>query len=175
MELSNQKRTLFTAICCALSLVLHLVLGLAANGEVHLVPLQFPVLLCGLVCGWPFGLACGLVTGGLAAFLPGMLTFLPRMLLELCAYGLFAGLGMRFIRTRHLFADLYLSLAAAQLLGRVLAFAANMLVFCAGEYSLALWLRESFLIVWPGIAAQLLLLPMMVASLEKAGFIPHRY
>ncbi len=175
MKLSNQKRALFAAACTLLGLVLHLVLSLVPNGEIHLAPLQLPVLLCGLVCGWPFGLLCGLCTGGLGALLPGMLPLLPRMLLELCAYGAISGLMMRFVHTRRLFADLYLSLAGAQLLGRAAAGAANAFFFFAGEYSAALWLRESFLIVWPGIFTQLLLLPMMAASLEKAGFIPRRY
>ena len=139
--------------------------------------MHIPVLLCGLICGWPYGLLCGLAGPALSALLTGMppAAVLPGMLVECGVYGLAAGLLMQLVRTKHLYADLYISLAAAMLLGRVVSGIAKALIFSAGSYSMASWVAGSFVTALPGIVIQLALLPSIVYALMRARLIPQRY
>src|SRR5690606_5050286 len=107
----------------------------------------------GLICGWSFGLLCGLAGPLLSALITGMppLAYLPPMLVELAAYGLVCGLIFALVRTKNLYADLYLSLVVALLAGRVVAGVARALIFSAGNYSLAAWTAGYFVGTWPGI------------------------
>ena len=96
---------------------------------------------------------------------------------ELCAYGLFAGLFLRLIRTGKLYADLYLAMVPAMLLGRVIAGLVRTVVFLSGAqgYSLALWVSSYFVESFPTMVLQLVVLPTLVVVLMKARLIPERY
>ena len=96
---------------------------------------------------------------------------LPSMICELAVYGLVAGILIRVIKTRYNIANLYLSLLGAMLIGRVIYGALNSLIFRAGEYSLQLWLTGAFVTALPGIAIQLVLLPVLVLALQKARLV----
>ena len=138
--------------------------------------MHIPVLLCGLVCGWGYGGLCGLVGPLLSSLLTGMppAAILPGMMVECCVYGLVTGLMMRYVRTGKTTFDLYLSLIAAMLLGRVLSGIAKALIFTPGM-SLAAWAAASFVTAIPGIIIQLVLIPLLVLALTKAKLLPHRY
>ena len=50
-----------TALCIALGLLLPTVFHVFGTGAgTALLPMHLPVLLCGLLCGWQYGAACGL-------------------------------------------------------------------------------------------------------------------
>lgn len=38
----------------------------------HILPMHIPVLICGLFCGAPYGLACGMITPFLSSMTTGM-------------------------------------------------------------------------------------------------------
>ena len=130
-----------------------------------------------MICGWPFGLACGLIGPLLSSLFTGMppLAVLPAMLVELAVFGSMAGFLMSFVRTRKLYADLYISLLVAMLIGRIVAGMARALIFAAGSYSMAAWTTSYFVTALPGIAIQVVLLPSIVFALERARLIPVRY
>ena len=119
--MSTVKKSIITAVCIALCYVLPLLFhGIQGAGQVF-CPMHIPVFLCGLVCGWQFGLLCGLAGPALSSALCGMppVSILPSMMIELAVYGLIAGIMMRCVRTRHVYADLYISLIVAIVAGRV--------------------------------------------------------
>jgi len=147
------------------------------NAGTLLSPMHLPVLLCGLVCGWPFGLFCGLAGPTLSCLITGMpgLGYLPTMMVELALYGLISGAMMQLVRTRHLMADLYISLLTAMLTGRILTGVARALIFAAGTYSWKAWATGYFVSSFPGIILQLLLLPILYMALQRAHLIPARY
>ena len=99
---------------------------------------------------------------------------LPGMMVECCVYGLVTGLMLRYVRTGKTTLDLYLSLVAAMLLGRVLSGIAKALIFTPG-LSLAAWAAGAFVTALPGIAIQLVLIPALVLALTKARLLPPRY
>lgn len=176
MKMSNVKKSILTAVCIALCVVLPQAFHAIPNAGAVYLPMHIPVLLCGLICGGPYGLLCGLAGPALSHLFTGMppVGMLPSMLVECAVYGLTAGLMMK-VKTKSLYADLYLSLVAAMLAGRALSGIAKALIFSAGEYSMALWVTGSFVTSLPGIIIQLILIPTVVFALMKARLIPERY
>ena len=176
MKLSPVKKIILTALMIALCVVLPIAFHSIPNGGSIFLPMHIPVLLCGLVCGWGYGGLCGLVGPLLSSLLTGMppAAILPGMMVECCVYGLVTGLMMRYVRTGKTTFDLYLSLVAAMLLGRVLSGIAKALIFTPGM-SLAAWAAASFVTAIPGIIIQLVLIPLLVLALTKAKLLPHRY
>ena len=167
------KYLVMTALCVALGVVLPVTLHAIPNAGSILLPMHIPVLLCGLVCGPVYGLACGILAPLLSSLITSMppMAMLPRMICELAVYGLVAGILIRVIKTRYNIANLYLSLLGALLIGRVIYGSRNSLSFRAGEYSLQLWRTGAFVTALPGIAIQLVLLPVLVLALQKARLV----
>lgn len=176
--MSNVKKICVTAVCMALCCILPTLFHSVGLGTA-LSPLHIPALLCGIVCGGGYGLVCGLVGPIISSMLTGMpgAPMLATMVPELMAYGLAAGLMMRFVRTGKLYADLYLSLGAAMILGRVVGGVAKMLFYMgSGEsFTLAIWISSYFVATLPAIVVHLILIPVLVAMLMKARVIPNRY
>lgn len=56
MKQSHTKNLVLTAFCIALCIVLPMAFHAIGAGATFL-PMHIPVLLCGLLCGWPFGAA----------------------------------------------------------------------------------------------------------------------
>ena len=176
MKLSYVKSIVFTAVCAALCIVVPMAFHTIPNAGVVFLPMHIPVLLCGLICGWPYGLVCGLLGPLLSSVTTGMppAAMLPSMMVECATYGLVTGLAMHFVRTRSAVADLYISLITAMLLGRVVAGVAKSLIFSPGTAPFA-WVTTSLVTGSPGIIIQLVLMPTIVFALTQAKLLPQRY
>lgn len=173
--LSSVKKLVITAICAAFCVALPLAFHWIPNAGTVLLPMHIPVLLCGLICGWPYGMVCGLI-GPLLSSFTGMppLAILPSMMVECATYGLVTGLMMRFVRTGKYAADLYISMITAMILGRTVAGLAKALIFSPGAAPFA-WVTTSLVMGIPGIIIQLIVMPVLVVALTKAKLIPCRY
>lgn len=176
-KMSTVKKAILTAVCLALCVVLPQAFHAIPNAGTVYLPMHIPVLLCGLLCGAPYGLLCGLAGPALSALFTGMppIAVLPSMMVECAVYGVVTGLLMKWIRTGKLMADLYISLITAMLLGRIISGLAKAWIFSAGNYSLAVWAAGSFAVAIPGIIIQLIVVPLVVLALMKARLIPYRY
>lgn len=170
------KKLVLTAVCAALCVVVPMAFHAVPNAGSIFLPMHIPVLLCGMLCGWPFGLACGLIGPLMSSLTTSMppAAMLPSMMIECAVYGAAAGLGMKYIRIGKLVLDLYASLVPSMLLGRVISGIAKALVFAPGT-TLAAWAAASFVTALPGIVIQLVLIPVLLAALERARLIPKRY
>ncbi len=177
LRMSYVTRAMITAVCLALCVVLPLAFHSIPNAGSIFCPMHIPVLLCGLLCGWSFGLLCGLAGPLLSTLFTGMppMAYLPGMMVELAVYGLVTGILMQTVHTKKTYADLYISLIAAMLCGRIIAGIAKALLFSAGSYSLAVWTTSYFVTSLPGIAIQIILVPAVIFALEKSGLVPARY
>jgi len=140
------------------------------------LPMHIPVLLCGMLCGWPFGFLCGLLGPLLSSLTTGMppAAMLPAMMVECAVYGGVAGAMLKHVHTGKLYADLYISLIPAMLAGRVISGIAKALILAPGT-TLGAWATASFVTGLPGIVIQLILIPAIVFSLERANLVPKRY
>lgn len=175
MTFSYVKKLVYTAICAALCVVLPMALHAVPNAGTVLLPMHIPVLLCGIMCGWPYGLVCGILGPILSSF-TGMppAAMVPAMALECAAYGCVGGLMMRFVHTKSTVADLYISLLTAMLIGRVIYGFAKSWIFSPGTAPFA-WVTTSLVAGIPGIAIQLVLIPILVLALMRAKLLPYRY
>lgn len=176
-KMSYVKRITVCAVCIALCYVLPVALHPFGLGQI-LSPMHLPVLLCGLVCGGFYGAVCGLFGPILSSILSGMppASALVSMIPELVAYGLAAGLAMKWIYTKKFFADVYISLAVAMVLGRVVGGIAKALFYTGGEaFTLSVWVTSYFVATIPAIVVQLILIPILAFTLTKARVIPARY
>lgn len=173
----NQSRNLANyitaAVCTALCVVLPVAFHAIPNAGTLLSPMHLPVLLCGLVCGWPYGLLCGLAGPLLSSLITGMPgpAYLPTMMIELAVYGLVTGLLIRFVHTGRQLADLYISLLTAMLAGRIITGLARAFLFAPGAYSLKLWATGYFVSSFPGILLQLILVPVLYLALKRAKLV----
>ena len=176
MQFTYVKKLVFTAVCAALCLVLPMAFHSIPNAGQVILPMHIPVLLCGLVCGWPNGLLCGLIGPLLSSVITGMppAAMLPSMMVECAAYGMVSGLGMKYVRTGKSVTDLYISMIAAMVLGRVVAGFAKAWIFTPGVAPFA-WVTTSLVTGIPGIVIQLVLMPLVVTALTRARLIPARY
>ena len=176
MNLSSIKRLTLTALCIALCVVVPMAFHVIPNAGAVMLPMHIPVLLCGLVCGWQYGLRCGILGPLVSSVMTGMppAAMLPGMMVECGMYGGVGGLMMDRVRTGSLYADLYISLPVAMLMGRVISGIVKALILTPG-LSFTAGATASFVTALPGISIQLILLPTLIVALTRASLIPGRY
>ena len=176
MKLTPVKKLVFTAACVALCLVLPMAFHSIPNAGTIFLPMHIPVLLCGLICGWPYGGVCGLIGPLISSLVTGMppVAMLPSMVVECCAYGFVTGMLMRHLHAKHAVADMYIRRVSAMVVGRAAAGFAKAWIFTPGISPFA-WVTTSLVAGIPGIVIQLILMPMVVFALTKAKLIPTRY
>ena len=176
--MSSVRRASVCAMCIALCYVLPLAFHALAAGSM-LSPMHIPVLLCGIICGPGYGVFCGIAGPVLSSVLSGMpsATGLIAMVPELLTYGLVCGLLMKRIHTKKLMLDIFISMIPAMILGRLVGGAADALFYLGttGEYSVSIFISSYLVGSLPGIAMQLILVPTLTLTLEKARAIPARY
>ena len=180
IKMNHLTRIVTTAVCIALCVVLPLALHAIPNAGTLLSPMHLPVLLCGLVCGWPYGLTCGILGPWLSSLITGMpgWGYLPTMMVELALYGLITGIMIQLMHTGKLTVDLYISLIVAMLAGRIVTGIVRALIFSprsGAVYSMEAWATGYFVSSFPGIILQLILLPILYMALQRAKLIPVRY
>ena len=175
-SVSPVRRTVLAALCIALCVVLPIAFHSIPDAGSVILPMHIPVLLCGMICGWPYGFICGLLGPLVSSVLTGMppMAYLPAMMVECATYGLATGLLLKFVRTHNLTADLYISLIGAMLLGRVVSGVAKALIFSPGM-AMSVWITSNFVTALPGIVIQLVLIPQIIRILMKAKYLPQRY
>ena len=137
---------------------------------------QIPVLLCGLICGWKYGLAVGAVLPLTRSLLFGMPTLYPTaiaMTFELATYGLIVGLMYGVSRWKCVKA-LYISLLTAMVAGRVVWGIAQALLLGLGEngFTVHAFISGAVLTAFPGIILQLTLIPLVCSCWIKRIWFP---
>ena len=110
-----------TAMFLAIGLLLPLLTGQMKQLGNALLPMHIPVFLCGLICGWQYGLGVGFVLPLLRSAIFGMPILFPTavsMAFELAAYGFAVGFLYSHSRWKCVVA-LYRCMIIAMLSGRV--------------------------------------------------------
>ena len=119
--MTSVKKSIICAVCIALCYVLPLFFHGIQNAGPVFCPMHIPVFICGLICGWHYGLLCGIAGPAISSALTGMppIAHLPSMMAELAVYGIISGLMIKLIHTKNTYADLYISLTAAIIAGHI--------------------------------------------------------
>lgn len=176
MKNTQIKNLTLAAMFLALGLVLPFFTGQIPQVGKMLLPMHIPVLLCGLICGWQYGLATGFILPLLRYLLFGMPVLFPTgiaMAFELAAYGFVIGWMYGHSKWKCVIA-LYRSLFAAMLAGRIVWGAVNVLLMGFGSHAFGwkMFLTGGFLTAIPGILLQLILIPAVMIALNKTGLVP---
>lgn len=172
--MSVVKQSIITAVCIALCVVLPMAFHSIPQAGMIYCPMHIPVLICGIICAPQYAIICSIAGALLSSVLTGMppAAMLPSMLVELTCYALIASLLMKFVHTKKSAVDLYISLIGALLIGRVIAGIVKALIFARGEITITAWATSYFVTCLPGIIMQIILVPVIYASLVKAKLIP---
>lgn len=174
--MTNTRKSVICALCIALCTVLPMAFHAIPNASSIYLPMHIPVLLCGLIAGWPFGLFCGIAGPVISSLLTGMpgAGYLPQMAIELAVYGFAIGLVFKLVRTRNTIADIYIALVIALLSGRIIAGILRALIFARGGYTVSAWVTSYFVTGLPGIIIQLIVIPALYIVLERSNLIARR-
>ena len=166
------RKMTYAALFLAVALVLPFLTGQIPEIGSMLCPMHFPVLLCGFVCGWGWGLAVGFVAPLLRSVLFGMPPMFPgaaAMAFELAVYGAVSGFLRRRLpdRPAYVYAVLILSMIAGRVVWGIvrLLFAG----LTGAPFTWALFLAGALTNALPGILLQLILVPVIVLAMERAG------
>ena len=161
---------ILAALFLALAYVLPFLTGQIPEIGSMLCPMHLPVLLCGFICGWPWGLVVGAVAPIFRSLTLGMPPLFPVafcMAFELAAYGAIAGLMHRLLPKKKPF--IYCSLLIAMLVGR-LVWGAMMFISVGingGGFTFAAFLAGAVTNAIPGIIVQIVLVPVLVMMLDN--------
>lgn len=173
----TSKNLTLSALFVALGLLLPFLTGQIPHFGRMLLPMHFPVFLCGLICGWQYGLIVGLIVPVFRSLLFGQPMMYPvaiSMALELAVYGLLTGLLYQKNEHKNR-KSLFSSIIIAMLGGRaVWGIAQIAMLGIGGEHGFTwkAFMGGAFLNAIPGIILQLILIPIIIEALGRAGLIP---
>lgn len=172
MKNLNTKNLVTAAVCLALCMVLPFLTGQIPQIGSALSPMHIPVLLAGFLCGPWWAMAVGLAAPLLRHFIfhmPPLITAVA-MCFELAAYGLVSGL--LYARLPGKTVNIYVSLITAMAAGRVVwGVVRALLSGASGEpFTWAAFMAGAFFNAIPGIIVHIILVPMLVMALKRAGF-----
>jgi riboflavin transporter FmnP len=158
----------------ALCLLLPFLTGQIPQIGTAISPMHIPVLLCGFICGWPYGLMIGFIAPILRYALFGVPVLFPMgisMAFELATYGLMTGILYRLLPKRIPY--VYLALVSSMLVGRIVWGMTSFII--AGlqhtEFSFDMFLAGAFINALPGIVIHIVLIPLVVIVLKKANLM----
>lgn len=163
------------AMFLAIGLLLPFLTGQIKQIGNMLLPMHIPVILCGLICGWQYGLGVGFVVPLLRSALFGMPMLFPdavSMAFELAAYGFVVGFLYAHSRWKCVFA-LYRCMIIAMLSGRVVWGIVEIFLLGLGEngFTFNMFIAGAFLNAVPGIILQLILIPAIMIALNRTGLV----
>ena len=166
------RKLTYAALFLALAMVLPFLTGQIPQIGSALSPMHIPVLLCGFLVGWPWGLTVGFIAPLLRSVIFGMPAMFPgavAMAFELAVYGLVSGILYRLLPKKKW--SIYVTLVVAMLAGRVVWGIARLILagLSGGSFTWALFLAGAFTNAIPGIILHIVLIPVIVMVLERAG------
>ena len=163
-------KMVLAALFLALSYVMPFLTGQIPEIGAMLCPLHIPIILCGFICGWPWGLVVGFAAPIFRSLTLGMPPLFPTavcMAFELAAYGAVAGLMHRLLPKKKPY--IYCSLITAMIVGR-LVWGVAMLICMGingGTFTFAAFIAGAFTNAIPGIIVQIILIPVLVMVLDN--------
>ncbi len=168
------RNLVLSAMFIAVGLILPFFTGQIPQIGRMLSPMHLPVLLCGLICGWPWGLAVGLILPLLRHFLFQMPMLLDAvaMTFELAAYGGVVGFLYRRFKKQNI-AAVYCSLIAAMLAGRAVWGVVRVLMTGVSHeaFTWQMFLAGGFINAVPAIILQLVFIPAVMVILDRVGLV----
>lgn len=175
MKKEHLKNIVIASMLLAVGLVLPFFTGQIQQIGNMLLPMHFPVILCGFICGWKYGLGVGFILPLLRSLLFTMPPLYPTavcMAFELATYGFMT--GFLFYRAKwKCVKSLYRCLLISMVAGRIVWGVAMLIALGLGSegFTLSAFLSGALLNAIPGIIAQLVLIPAIMLALHKTHLV----
>ena len=166
----KNKKIVLTALFIAIGLTLPMITANVPMIGNMLLPMHFPIIICGLICGAGYGALAGVITPLLRSFIFGMPPLFPiaaAMAFELAAYGAVAGLVYVIIQKNK--GSVYPALIISMLSGRAVWGVVTFILFrmMGKTLTLQMFLAGAFTNAIPGIVGQLIIIPVLMYYLAK--------
>lgn len=166
----NQIRKIVLAgLMIALAIILPFATGQIPQIGSMLLPMHIPVLLCGFICGWKYGLAVGFIVPLLRSMMFGMPPMMTAiaMAFELAAYGVITGLLYKVLPGKKV--KVYISLIVAMIVGRIVWGLVSLVIYglTNAVFTWQIFIGGALLNAIPGIILQLIVVPALVLVIEK--------
>lgn len=164
---------LFIAIASVLPLLFHsIVIGGNSLGQV-ISPMHFPVLIAGVILGWKYGLAVGIISPLLNSILflmPPLYPMAIAMALEMGTYGCIIGIISQYTHPfSNRIANIYVSLLMAMIAGRIVygTFMSIVMNIAGNSYGWTVFISSVVIGTLPGIILQFLIVPAAIMLIEQ--------
>ena len=166
----KNKKVVLTALFIALGLTLPMITANVPMIGNMLLPMHFPIIICGLICGAGYGALAGVITPLLRSFIFGMPPLFPiatAMAFELAVYGAVAGLVYVVIQKSK--GSVYPALVISMLSGRAVWGVVTFILFrmMGKTLTLQMFIAGAFTNAVPGIVGQLIIIPVLMYYLAK--------
>lgn len=163
-------KIILSSMFLALAYVMPFLTGQIPEIGAMLCPLHIPVILCGFICGWKWGLLIGFIAPLFRSLTIGMPPLFPTaicMSFELAAYGIISGLLYNLLPSKKGY--IYVSLLSAMIIGRIIWGLA--MVICLGinkgTFTFAAFITGAIMNALPGIILQIILIPIIIMIYES--------
>lgn len=172
--MNSTKKLVISSLLLAVALLLPFVTGQIPEIGNMLLPMHLPVLLAGFIVGGPSAMAIGAIAPLLRSVLWGMPVLFPKaisMAFELATYGLVSGIV--YSKSKKDGKSVFIALITAMIAGRVVWGIVSMMLFgvMGKGFTMTLFMTEAFVNAVPGIAIQLVVIPVIVSALKKSKSI----
>lgn len=174
MKRLSTKQLALSGLFLALGLVMPFLTAQIPSVGSRLLPMHIPVLLCGFICGWPYGLIVGLVLPVFRSMLFGMPPMFPTavaMTFELAAYGFVSGFLYKLFPKKNVY--IFASLILSMICGRIVWGGVSLFLYGLAKtaFTWEIFIAGAFLNAIPGIIIQIIIIPAIVVALSKAKLI----
>ena len=163
-------RMILASLFLATAYVLPFLTGQIPEIGSMLCPMHLPVLLCGFICGYPWGIAVGAIAPLFRSLTLGMPPLFPTalcMAFELATYGAVAGIMHELLPNKKPY--IYCSLLTAMIAGSVV-WGISMFACTIGNgnaFTFSAFIAGAITNAIPGIIIQIVLVPILVMLYEQ--------
>ena len=163
------KKIVYSALFLALAMILPFLTGQIPEIGSMLCPLHIPAILCGFICGWPYGLIVGFMSPLLRSFIfimPPIQVAIP-MAFEIGIYGMVSGYLYNKLPRNKL--NIYIALITSMILGRIVwgIIRLGLVGFDVSIFGWQMFVAGAITTALPGIILQLILIPLLIMVYEK--------
>ncbi len=170
--MTNTTKLTFASVCLACCFFLPMITANQPQIGAMLCLMHFPVMVCGMMCGAPWGVAVGVTAPVLRSLMFNMPPMYPEavaMCVEMGVYGFVCGLETNAPRRSpgEIFKDLITAMIAGRLAwGGVMIFfnLISSVTFTPTDY------YNAVVNTWPGVILQLMSLPPLIVFLQTAYY-----
>ena len=161
-----------SAVMLALCMLLPFVTGQVPEIGNMLCPMHIPVMLCGFLCGWQYGLLVGFTAPLLRSFIfaaPPLFPHAVSMAFELAVYGFMTGFLNKRLPQKTVF--IYINLIISMISGRIVWGLVRLIIYGLGysQFSVSMIVAGACAQAIPGIILQLILVQVIVIAMKRVS------